>query len=74
MKNIINNMKSKLNSDRGDTNTISQILWIAMAVVLVITIGGLVFNAVKQKGDQVAECINNSNSIISGKTSSACAG
>lgn len=64
MTNIVSKFNSRLNSDRGDSNTVSQMLWISMAVVLVIFVGGLIFQAVSSKGQQVADCIKDSNVIF----------
>lgn len=59
---------NRVNSDRADSNSVSMILWIVFTVVLVITVGGLIFNAVKKKGQSVADCINDSNSVFGGSS------
>lgn len=63
---MINLMKSRIASERGDSNTVSQLLWIVMAVVLVITVGSVIYKAVVAKGKDVAKCIEDSNMIFGG--------
>lgn len=55
---------NRLNSDRADSLSVSQILWIAFVVVLVLTAGVLIMNAVRNKANQTADCINNSNNTF----------
>lgn len=64
MKNVVTNIKNRISSDRADSLTVSQILWITFAVVLVIAVGGMVYQAIARKGTQVADCINNSHLIF----------
>ena len=71
MKNLTHNLKSRISSDRADSLTVSQMLWITFAVVLVIGVGTLVYNAIMAKSQQVADCINNSNIIFKGSGSNA---
>jgi hypothetical protein len=54
---------NRINSDRADSTSVSMILWIVFTVVLVITVGGIIFNAVKAKGTSVGNCISNSNTL-----------
>jgi hypothetical protein len=61
---MMNVIKNRISSDRGDSNTISIILWIVFTVVLVIAVGKIIFDAVKARGDKVAACIKNSNNVF----------
>jgi hypothetical protein len=61
---------NRINSDRADSTSVSMILWIVFTVVLVITVGGIIFNAVKNKGTSVGNCISNSNTVFGGGDSS----
>lgn len=65
-------IKEKLTSNRGDNNTISQILWIVLTVVLVITVGRAIYNAVNKKGEKAANCIENSNTVFKGTDNEDC--
>lgn len=55
---------NRVNSDRADSNSVSMILWIVLTVVLVLTVGGIIFNAVRRKGTAVGECIDKSGSLF----------
>jgi hypothetical protein len=55
---------NRINSDRADSTSVSMILWIVFTVVLVITVGGIVFNNIKTKGHAAAVCIQNSEIVI----------
>jgi hypothetical protein len=55
---------NRINSDRADSTSVSMILWIVFTVVLVITVGGIIFNAVKAKGTNVGNCISKSNTLF----------
>lgn len=59
---------NRVNSDRADSNSVSMILWIVLTVVLVLTVGGIIFNAVKKKGDAVGKCIEKSDTLFSNGT------
>ena len=48
------------NSDIADSTSVSMILWIVFTVVLVITVGPILFDAVFQKGRSAKNCITNS--------------
>lgn len=61
-----NRFMNRINSDRADSNSVSMILWIVFTVVLVITVGTIIFNAVKAKGTAVGKCINGSQSVFGG--------
>lgn len=64
-----NHMMERINSDRGDSLTISQILWIVFVVLLVMIVGNKIFAAVSRKGTDVANCIDNSDQVIVGGNS-----
>jgi hypothetical protein len=64
---------NRINSDRADSTSVSMILWIVFTVVLVITVGGIIFNAVKTKGTSVGNCISQSNTLF-GSQDPSCAG
>lgn len=57
---------NRISDDRGDNNTISNLLWIVLAVVTVFAVGKIIYDAVKKKGEDVAKCINDSNDIFGG--------
>lgn len=64
---------NRLNSDRADSLSVSQILWIAFVVVLVLTVGVVIMNAIRNKANQTADCINKSNNTFqTGKADDAC--
>lgn len=54
----------RFNSDSGESVSVSQLLWIMMAVIIVIGIGGFIYSAMKTKAGKTAECINNANTYI----------
>ena len=71
---MTNRIKERMNSDRADSLTISQILWITFTVVLVLFVGQKVYAAVTAKGNSVAACIKSSNTLFTGGTgASPCA-
>lgn len=55
---------NRLNSDRADSLSVSQILWIAFVVVLVLSVGVMIMKAIYNKSQQTADCINNSNNTF----------
>ena len=59
---------NRVNSDRADSNSVSMILWIVLTVVLVLTVGGIIFKAVNSKGTAVGECIDQSGSLFNKAT------
>ena len=61
-------IKERMNSDRADSLTISQILWITFTVVLVLFVGQKVYAAVTAKGTAVANCVKSSNTLFTGTT------
>jgi hypothetical protein len=63
---------NRINSDRADSTSVSMILWIVFTVVLVITVGGIIFNAVKNKGTDVGNCITHSNTLLAHNFSADC--
>ena len=54
------NIKNRVNSNRADANSVSQILWIAIAVAVISVVGLAIFNATKTKGNEVSGRIRNS--------------
>lgn len=57
-------MKQRMQSNRGDSNSTSQILWIALTVVLVLSVGAVLFKSISDKGDEVSDLIKDSNNIF----------
>lgn len=63
---------NRVNSDRADTNSVSMILWIVLTVVLVITIGAIIYNTIKNKATAVGHCIDQSNTLFSSYNNTSC--
>lgn len=63
---IINRAKCRVESDRADSGTVSQILWIALTVVLVIGVATIIGKAVADKGKKVGETIESSDTEFEG--------
>lgn len=57
-------IKTRISSDRADSNTISQIVWVSIAITIVIGIGGLLYNTIIRKGNQITTDINNADSNV----------
>jgi len=57
-------IKSRISSDRADSNTISQIVWVGIAVTIVVAIGGLLYKTVMNKGNAITTDINNANTKV----------
>lgn len=55
------NYQKRLYSDKGDANTVSQILWLALSVVLIIGVSKVISSAVAIKNNEVQKTINTSN-------------
>ena len=66
---MINKLKTRMNSDSADSLTVAQILQIAFVVVLVIAVGQMIYSSVSAKGKAVADCIDQSNTLFTGKGS-----
>lgn len=64
IKNLKNKFKNKFISDRGDANSVSQIIWIALAAILALTVGGVIYKAVMAKGNDVGNQIKNSQTTF----------
>jgi hypothetical protein len=62
---------NRINSDRADSTSVSMILWIVFTVVLVITVGHIIFAHVYGEGITVGNCIDNSNTEFPGKSFNA---
>ena len=56
----------RFNSDSGESVSVSQLLWIMMAVIIVIGIGGYIYTAMKAKVVKTADCIDKANTYING--------
>ena len=57
-------IKTRISSDRADSNTISQIVWVSIAITIVIGIGGLLYKTIIDKGNQITKDINNADSKV----------
>ena len=51
---MLTKIKNRVNSDRADANSVSQILWIAIAAAVISVVGLAIFNAIKAKGTEVS--------------------
>ena len=65
------NFSSRFNDDTAESLTISQILWIVFAVVVVMAVGTVIMKAVIKKGNAVGACIDKSNTLFDGDTATA---
>lgn len=63
---------TRMDSDAGESLTISQLLWIVFTVVLVLFVGQLLYKAIAAKGESIADCIDQSNTLFD-KVGSTCA-
>lgn len=61
---MFNNMLNRISSDRADSNTISQLLWLVIVVVVVFAVGAVITKAVTTKGNDVAKKLNDSNATF----------
>ena len=59
-------IKQRFNSDSGESVSVSQLLWIMMAVIIVIGIGGFIYSTMKTKAQKTADCIDRANTDING--------
>ena len=51
---MLTKIKNRVNSDRADANSVSQILWIAIAAAVISVVGLAIFKAIKTKGTEVS--------------------
>lgn len=58
---MISKIKDRLSSNRGDSNSVSSLLWIALAVVIVIAVGKILYDALVSKGNDIGESIKKSD-------------
>lgn len=65
------NFSSRFNDDTAESLTISQILWIVFAVVLVMAVGTVIMKAITAKGTAIGKCIDSSNTLFDGDTATA---
>ena len=61
MNSLIKRAQGRVASDRADSNTTSNILWIAMTVILVIAVATIIGRAVMSKGEDVGAQIKESS-------------
>ena len=61
---MLNNMLNRISSDRADSNTISQLLWLVIVVVIVFAVGAVITKAVTTKGNDVAKKLDDSNATF----------
>ena len=61
---MFNNMLNRISSDRADSNTISQLLWLVIVVVIVFAVGAVITKAVTTKGNDVAKKLDDSNATF----------
>jgi len=62
---MLTKIKNRVNSDRADANSVSQILWIAIAAAVISVVGLAIFNAIKAKGTEVSTQITNTKNTFS---------
>lgn len=62
--NFIENIKNRLSSDRGDSTSISNIFWIALTVVVVVSVSVIVARAVGQRSRDLEACLNSAQGNI----------
>lgn len=53
----LNTIKNRISSDRGDSNSISNLIWISLTVIVVLAIGSMLAGAMGQKASDTANCI-----------------
>ena len=61
---MLNRFKNRLSSNRGDSNSVSSLLWIALAVLIVITVGKVLYDALNKKGQEFGNSIKNSDKTL----------
>jgi len=61
---MLTKIKNRVNSDRADANSVSQILWIAIAAAVISVVGLAIFNAIKAKGTEVSTQITNTKNTF----------
>jgi len=61
---MLTKIKNRVNSDRADANSVSQILWIAIAAAVISVVGLAIFKAIKAKGTETSTLITNSKGYI----------
>lgn len=57
---MLTKIKNRIKSNRGDGNSVSHILWIAVATAVVSVTGLAIFKAIKAKGTETSTLITNS--------------
>ena len=61
---MLTKIKNRVNSDRADANSVSQILWIAIAAAVISVVGLAIFKAIKAKGTETSTLITKSKGYI----------
>lgn len=61
---MLKNVQKRMASNRADANSVSQIIWIALAAILSLTVGGVIYKAVMKKGNEVGKQINDSQTTF----------
>ena len=62
---MLTKIKNRVNSDRADANSVSQILWIAIAAAVISVVGLAIFRAIKAKGTEVSKQITDTKTTFS---------
>jgi len=61
---MISKIKDRLSSNRGDSNSVSALLWIALAVVIIVAVGKILYDAITSKGNDIGESIKKSDKTL----------
>lgn len=61
---ILDKMKSRIQSDKGASESIDTLLLVVGTVLLVLIVTATLYKAGKKKASQVAECIDKSNDMV----------
>lgn len=73
MKNALRKWKSNFDEVRSNESgdIVQTILIIALFVVAVLVVGNIIFKAIREKSQDTADCIGNSNVSTDGTTGTA---
>lgn len=61
---MISKIKDRLSSNRGDSNSVSALLWIALAVVIIVAVGKILYDNITSKGNDIGESIKKSDKTL----------
>ena len=61
---MISKIKDRLSSNRGDSNSVSALLWIALAVVIIVAVGKILYDAITSKGNDIGQSIKKSDKTL----------